>query len=115
LGVGPAQQAVLPLCRGFPDLEAPEALLGALYVVEGSALGGVALARRLDGILGEGVLDGRRFFSGRQAETGAAWRDYLQRLSAASEAPKDRATAISAANKTFEVFERWLDGWSARL
>ncbi len=113
LGVSPAARAGLPLCRGFPDLATPEALLGALYVVEGSALGGVVLARHLDGVLGEGRLDGRRFFRGRQAETGAAWRAYLQQLSAASGAAEDRATMIFTANATFAVFERWLDGWNA--
>ncbi len=113
LGVSPSQRAGLPLCSGFPDLATPEALLGALYVVEGSALGGVSLGRRLDGLLGEGVLDGRRFFSGRQAETGPAWRAYLQRLSAASDGSTARATIIFTANATFAVFERWLDGWNA--
>ncbi len=113
LGVSPSQRAGLPVCSGFPDLATPEAVLGALYVVEGSALGGVGLARHLDGVVGERSLDGRRFFSGRQAETGAAWKAYLQRLSAASVASTDRATVIFAANATFAVFERWLDGWNA--
>jgi heme oxygenase len=112
LGVSPLQQSKLPLCSGLPDLATPEALLGALYVVEGSALGGIALARCLEGMVGEGNLDGRRFFSGRLAETGAAWRAYLQRLSAASGASKDRATMIFTANATFAAFERWLDGWN---
>jgi heme oxygenase len=112
-GVGQSQRARLPRCSGFPDLATPEAQLGALYVVEGSALGGVTLARHLDGLVGEGLLDGRRFFSGRQAETGAAWKAYLQRLSAASGAATDRETIIFTANATFAVFERWLDGWNA--
>jgi heme oxygenase len=110
-GVSPSRRAELPRCRGLPNLATPEAVLGALYVVEGSALGGVALARRLDGLVGEGGLDGRRFFSGRQAETGAAWRDYLHRLSA-SRGRTNRETIISTANATFAVFERWLAGWN---
>jgi heme oxygenase len=112
LGVSPGQLAARPLCRGFPSMALPEALLGALYVVEGSALGGVALARGLDGLVGVGVLDGRRFFTGHRSETGSAWRAYLARLSAASHTAEQQATIISTAIATFALFECWLDGWN---
>lgn len=112
LGVDPKQMAAQPLCRGFPTMALPEALLGALYVVEGSALGGVALARGLDGVLGVGVLDGRRFFAGHKSETGNAWRAYLARLSATSHTAEQQATIISTAIATFALFECWLGGWN---
>jgi heme oxygenase len=89
----------------------PAYVLGARYVVEGSALGGRGLARRLDGLLGPGTLAGRRFFSGHGAETGAVWRGYLDRLSAAPETPAARAAAIEGATATFSIFEQWLEGW----
>src|SRR5206468_218481 len=44
-----------PLCVDEPSA------LGALYVIEGSTLGGWHLARQLDGLLGPGVAAGRRF------------------------------------------------------
>lgn len=112
LGLGPEERAALPLCRGFPALALPEAQLGALYVVEGSALGGVALARGLEGLVGAGVLDGRRFFSGHQSETGSAWRAYLARLSAPSHTVEQQATIIATAIATFALFEGWLGGWN---
>lgn len=112
LGINPERLAALPLCRGFPAMALPEALLGAQYVVEGSALGGVALARGLDGLLGVGVLDGRRFFTGHKSETGSAWRAYLLRLSTPSHTPDQQATIVSTASATFAVFERWLGGWN---
>lgn len=112
LEMNPEQRATLPLCQGFPSLALPEALLGALYVVEGSALGGVALARGLDGLTGVGVLDGRRFFTGHKSETGSAWRAYLARLSATPWTAEQQATIIATATATFALFEGWLGGWN---
>ncbi len=112
LEINPEQLAAQPLCRGFPALALPEALLGALYVVEGSALGGVTLARGLDGLLGVGVLDGRRFFTGHKSETGSAWRAYLRRLSATPHSAEQQATIMATATATFSLFESWLGGWN---
>ena len=112
LGINPEQLAAQPLCRGFPALALPEALLGALYVVEGSALGGVTLARGLDRLIGVGVLDGRRFFTGHKSETGSAWRAYLRRLSATPHSAEQQATIIATATATFALFESWLGGWN---
>ena len=112
LGVDAAMVASLPRCTGFPALASPDYLLGAGYVVEGSALGGRGLARQLDRLLGTGIGAGRRFFSGHGAETGEAWRAYLARLSAASTATASRAAIVAGAVETFTIFEQWLEGWN---
>jgi heme oxygenase len=106
LGAAPDQIA---LCPAMPGLATDAARLGAAYMAEGSLLGGRDLARKLDHLLGEGVLDGRRFFTGRGAATGAAWRDFLTRL-AAAETGHDAAAAAAA---SFSVFESWMGGWRA--
>lgn len=113
-GIGPEQLFTLPRCSGFPDLSSDEAMLGALYVVEGSALGGIALARSLEGLVGHGALDGRRFFNGHGSRTGDAWRAYLFRLANASHRPEHRATIIATALATFALFEQWIEGWEDR-
>jgi len=97
----------------IPRLDTEERRLGALYVVEGAALGGRQLARNLDRLLGAQAVDGRRFFTGRGDGTGDGWRDYLARLSAASDAPRARAEVTEAAVEIFTIFEQWLAGWSA--
>ncbi len=112
LGVDAAMLAGLPRCTVFPAIASPEYLLGASYVVEGSALGGRGLARQLDGLLGTGNIAGRRFFSGHGTETGEVWRSYLARLSAASTATASRATIVAGAVATFTIFEQWLEGWN---
>jgi len=112
LGIDAAMLAALPRCAGFSAPASPEYLLGARYVIEGSALGGRGLARQLDGLLGCGITAGRRFFSGNGHETGTAWRSYLAHLAAAPTATASRAAIITGATATFAIFEQWLEGWN---
>jgi heme oxygenase len=100
-----------PKCWHASRLTSAHFRLGALYVVEGSALGGRDLARGLDRLLGTGVAKGRQFFLGRGAGTGEAWRSYLAQLSAAPPEPSARAEVIKGAIETFAAFEHWLNGW----
>ena len=102
----------LPRCPHVPSLDSAPLRLGALYVAEGSALGGRNLAGGLDRLLGKEVAEGRRFFVGRGAGTGEAWRGYLAQLSAAPSEPSARAEVIKGAVETFAAFEHWLNGWS---
>jgi heme oxygenase len=83
-------------------------------VVEGSALGGRSLAKQLDGLLGEGVIAGRRFFSGHGLATGAVWRDYLADLAAVPDVASEHTAVIDGATETFAIFEHWLEGWDDR-
>lgn len=111
LGLARPLHAV-PKCPHVPRLDAAHRRLGALYVAEGSALGGRELARGLDRLLGRDVTAGRRFFIGRGVQTGEAWRDYLAQLSAAPRETSAHAEIVAGAVETFAAFERWLDGWS---
>ena len=102
----------LPRCPHVPRLDNAHLKLGALYVAEGSALGGRDLARSLDRLLGKDVTEGRQFFVGRGPGTGEAWKGYLAQLSAAPSRPSARAEIIKGAVETFAAFEHWLNGWS---
>ena len=102
----------VPRCPPIPRLADPHFRLGARYVAEGSALGGRELARGLDRLLGQDVMEGRRFFIGRGCRTGEAWRDYLAQLSSAPAEPSARAQIVQGAVATFTAFENWLGGWS---
>ena len=87
--------------------------LGALYVLEGSTLGGVQIARALQPIVPGSDGRGRRFFLGYGERHGAMWRAFVERLERLAADPDDAAAAESAAVKTFEAFERWMSGWKA--
>jgi heme oxygenase len=109
--LGARRAAPAPHCLYLPRLDTPERRIGALYVVEGSALGGRELAKRLDGLLGADAVAGRRFLLGRGADTGAAWRAYLARLESFANLGAARRDIVAAALETFAAFEQWLDGW----
>lgn len=78
---------------------------GALYVMEGSALG----ATRLLGdahALGLSGDKGARFLHGHGGESsGARWRDYLRCLEEANFDPGDEETLFAAARRTFAFAE----------
>jgi heme oxygenase len=112
LGVDAEEREKLPRCAAFPHRFSADHILGARYVVEGSALGGRGLARQLDGLLGTGVAAGRQFFSGHGAATGAVWREYLTLLSAVPSSALRRTAIVAGANTTFATFEQWLTGWN---
>jgi heme oxygenase len=112
LGVDSAALSRVALCPDIPPLMSAEARLGALYVVEGSALGGRDLGRNLARLFEAEGVAGRRFFLGRGAGTGEAWREYLTRLSQGASDPAARPKITHAALETFAVFEGWMAGWS---
>src|ERR1700722_18067713 len=53
--------AALPTCARLPAVDAPGACIGCVYVTEGAGRGGRIMAARLDGLLGTGAAQGRRF------------------------------------------------------
>lgn len=112
LGVSAAERDTLPRCAAIPPRFSPDQVLGARYVVEGSALGGRGMARHLDPLLGLGVTAGRQFFSGHGSDTGSVWRDYLALLSMEPRSVPQCGAIIDGADATFAIFEQWLAGWN---
>ncbi|HEV7281822.1 MAG TPA: biliverdin-producing heme oxygenase [Pirellulaceae bacterium] len=86
----------------------PFAAAGALYVLEGSALGGLVLSRRLTQAFGIGPSDGGRYFFGHGAETSVRWRRFLAWLDALPLDDAGAEAAASAARSTFERFKERL-------
>ncbi len=103
--------ASIPRCTALAPLATPERLWGALYVVEGSTLGGRHLARNLDALLGPVASAGRRFFLGRGADTTAAWNAFLERLTFFGTTPAAYEEIIATAVTTFGIFEEWMRDW----
>ncbi|CAN7570915.1 biliverdin-producing heme oxygenase [Phenylobacterium sp. LjRoot219] len=91
LGAGRPTEAPSPVA-----LPSPAALLGAIYVLEGSRFGGALLARRLPaGAPG-------RFLGG--AADPAAWRALLAVMDRELQAEPELAAAITAARAVFAAF-----------
>ena len=94
----------------LPALTNAAQALGAMYVIEGSDLGGRVIARRLSDTLGLTPQTGCRFYGGHDA---AATRDRWQRFcdllqDAASRSGTAAADMAAGAVATFRSLEAWL-------
>lgn len=88
---------------------APE-LLGWLYVVEGSTLGGRLLCRRIGETLRLQPDHGLAFFHGYGDATAARWREVLTLLAAFDEAQVEATgSVVGAARCAFSTLHTWLD------
>lgn len=112
LGVGDRRRGSVARCAALPVLDNPDAVMGALYMVEGSALGGHGLARKLGALLGE-CDGGRQYFSCAGADIGNGWRAFLATLAAVPADAAARARVVAGATGTFDAFEQWLGGWES--
>ncbi|GAA4322843.1 hypothetical protein GCM10023149_23420 [Mucilaginibacter gynuensis] len=75
--------------------------LGALYVMEGSIMGGPYIVQMLQK---GGVDKGFSFFSGYGQDTGRMWATFTDVLNQAASTEADEAVAINTANETFANF-----------
>jgi heme oxygenase len=109
LELSAAQIDALPRCEQLPPCDSFGAVVGCLYVIEGSTLGGQMLAQQFHQMLGITPENGGRFFQGYGEATIVQWREF--RTWAEAQAVADSSVeepAILAARATFEAFSRWL-------
>lgn len=92
----------------LPPIHGAPALIGALYVVEGSALGSRIIAKHLHTSLDIDASRGARFFNAWGDTTDQNWDRYW-RLAATLCPPEHQADAAATAVALFEAIERGLD------
>lgn len=90
----------LPLVT-LPEIKNTLQALGALYVMEGSIMGGPYIVKMLAKL---GVEKGISFFSGYGPETGNMWSSFIAVLNAQATNETAENIAINAANATFSRF-----------
>ncbi|HEY0760400.1 MAG TPA: biliverdin-producing heme oxygenase [Acidisarcina sp.] len=109
---GPADVALPGLALpglALAGFETESQLLGAMYVMEGSRLGGLHIARHVESVLGLTPGRGDSYFRGRAEGTGAMWKEFLDVLrTRVPEAQADQA--IFAARAMFRAFGEWMRG-----
>lgn len=105
LGLSRAEISSLPRCRALPPTQDQASVLGVMYVIEGSTLGGQVLKRAMAERLGIDGDNGASFLDVYGPLTGAHWRSFLQRL---DQPAAGHARTVAAAIATFECFEQWL-------
>jgi heme oxygenase len=102
LGISPDAdlRPVMPRFTAVPEL------LGGMYVMEGSRLGGQHIARHLESRFQEELRGACRYFRGFGTDTGMHWRNFLKRLEALPE--EDTPSVVRGAKGMFAAFEQWV-------
>ncbi len=96
--------------HNFKEINSPAAALGAMYVMEGSTLGGRFIAKTIQKHLNIDPEEGITFFSGYGQDTGTKWKLFQEGL-LNFEANNSEAVpeVIAAANYVFKEFDLWID------
>ncbi len=92
----------------LPSLGSLAEAFGALYVLEGSKLGGQIILRDILGRLGYELQNAHSFFSGYGAETGRQWTTFKDSLERYCADPSHLAGVIAGANATFTAVGAWM-------
>lgn len=96
--------AALEICPDMPPLATWPQLLGAMYVVEGSTLGGQVISRQL----AKANIALRSYFSGYGERTGPLWKVFCHLL-AQEATPENEAEIVNSARLTFQKLDAWLN------
>lgn len=107
LGMTPAEIAALPPCSTLPPIDDMPAALGAMYVLEGSTLGGRYIARAVEARLGLTPGDGCSYFASYGARVGAMWRAFGAAVDAYAGDESVRAAVERSADATFAAVDDW--------
>lgn len=98
-------EAFVPLCLQLPSIQNTAQAFGALYVLEGSTLGGKMIANmllknKLLSVPGDAVT----FFAGYREETGSRWKTFLEAFNRQGNVDE----MVQSANNTFFYLKRWI-------
>lgn len=108
LGLTDENINALPVCADMPDFEDITSSLGAMYVFEGSTLGGQLISRHLQKAI-PGISDQSiSFFRGHGKDTGPMWKKFLDNFCETAVTENKQDQIISVSENTFLKFYNWL-------
>ncbi len=108
LGLAESEISAIKNFEDLPALDSREKIFGALYVVEGSTLGGQYISRHLKSKFGLDETNGIAFFSGYGKDTGKMWNAFREKITAFAETTDNHEEIIKSANETFLAFGKAL-------
>ncbi|QOV90715.1 biliverdin-producing heme oxygenase [Humisphaera borealis] len=103
----------MPKCSELPALDGGR-LLGSVYVMEGSTLGGLKISKTLEASLGLTTGLGRSYFLGEGARALSRWRDFLVEFDRLG-GVRCEAEIVAGASNTFVTLASWLKRQGTRL
>ena len=91
----------------LPEMKDAAGLPGAMYVMEGSTLGGQLIARHVELVLKLTPGQGNAYFRGHNERTGKLWKEFCDALR--TNVPDTETEAVIAAAKAmFGVYGSWM-------
>lgn len=93
----------------LPEIENHLQAFGALYVIEGSTLGGSIISKIIAKQLNLLNDKGLSFFRGYSNETEKMWEDFKEILNGLPQTQADVALILNAADDTFVKFKLWIE------
>lgn len=99
----------LPVSNDLPEISTIPEALGAMYVLEGSTLGGRVITKMLMQNLNFQDAAHLKFFSGYGDQTEAMWGSFLETLNKHAEDERAQHEIINAASDTFSKFKAWIE------
>jgi heme oxygenase len=101
---------VPPVTTDLPEVNNTAQALGALYVMEGSTLGGRHIRKMLARQLHMGEDHATSFFGGYGEDTERMWQEFKSALDRLS-SPAADPVIVESANQTFRTFSRLFDNY----
>ncbi|QNF35344.1 biliverdin-producing heme oxygenase [Adhaeribacter swui] len=99
----------LPLCPDVPQITQISEGFGALYVMEGSTLGGKIISKIVYETLGYTPEHGTSFFNGYGSQTGPKWKAFQEALTRFAVTPAQENAVVQTAIQTFKKLENWFN------
>ncbi|NMH26989.1 biliverdin-producing heme oxygenase [Flavobacterium silvaticum] len=96
---------------GFETTSVAESF-GVAYVIEGSSLGGVYIAKNVKSVLGYDENGGLSFLIGNGNTTGSNWKSFLNSLTGFAVENDSQGEIIKTATRTFEAIYHHLSGFA---
>lgn len=100
------RRPILPEMKDLPNL------IGAMYVMEGSTLGGQLIARHVESALHLDEGQGDAYFRGHGDQTGPMWKEFCEVLKIRV-SDDDTEAVVASAKEMFAVFGEWMQRRSA--
>jgi len=96
----------------LPEMDDLPSLFGAMYVMEGSTLGGQLIARHVETVLHLSEGQGSSYFRGHGSQTGPMWKEFCEMLKLRIPDEQTDAVVVSA-KAMFSTFGTWMQRKSA--
>lgn len=94
--------------KDLPAIKTLPAAIGAMYVLEGSTLGGRMIAKKVEQQLPQLPKTAVQFFYGYKEGTGPMWTSFVKAVNDFSFDEEAKIETVQAANETFLKFDVWI-------